>query len=383
MSKQSKNPFLIYDEAKADEMVTEQLTKEGLYIEESTEVIGKKKDYAVSVKAPKEYFQFPHDSIFLDDPERRASYLFRAATDSEFSGIVNRDRKIEMSSPLGRIMGPPPASLRESVLREFLERGFFHVDNTDDPKIESAAFLMERKLNTKELVAQFAPAIDFTEFHRYQSIINRTIDRKFPLYHQVFEEYWNDKKLKPPIKHALKVAFLENDANENLSEISKRIRIPYETLRSRIEAGKKILKNHFWHLTPVDELPKTPKPKHRERQFNGFYLRSAAVKVHPVYKIDPKTNAKTIDFSRTSIRYRDLQKTPQKGIEAKEEWENLTTYEPKHNGVSSPLLAYIQNAYPSSMKAGLVNSGRVYIKFVSADEKSAFEKLKKPFKKRS
>ena len=376
VSEKPKNPFTLYSPAKADEMVTKSLIKEGLFVKKTSELFGKKFDPAKQVSAPNENFQFPHDSVFLDDPEKRAAYLFKAATDPDFAGVVNRDRTMNMSSILGRIMGPPPVTFRDSVLRGLIEKGFFFVENSNDPRIESAAFLMERGLNTKELLEQYAPPFDFDEFHRYQSKINRIIDKHLPPSHKTFEKFWADPKLKLSIKHALKVAILENENKESLIKIAKNTRIPYETLRSRVEMGKKILAKHFSDLTPLSNQPKFLKPKHRERQFNGFLLRSSCLKIHPVYRIDPKTGARALDQSRNEISYKSLRKTSQKGFEAYLKWKSITNYRPAHNGVESPLYAHLANAYPCSVRLGLVSSGRSYVKFVSSDEKVAFDSTK-------
>ena len=127
MSEKHKNPFTIYSKSKADEMVTESLIKEGLFVKKTSELFGKKFDPAKHVSAPNEHFQFPHDSVFLDNPKKRALYLYKAGTDPDFAGVVNRDRTICMSSILGQTMGPPPVSLRDSLLRELIARGFFFV----------------------------------------------------------------------------------------------------------------------------------------------------------------------------------------------------------------------------------------------------------------
>ena len=376
MSEKHKNPFTIYSKSKADEMVTESLIKEGLFVKKTSELFGKKFDPAKHVSAPNEHFQFPHDSVFLDNPKKRALYLYKAGTDPDFAGVVNRDRTICMSSILGQTMGPPPVSLRDSLLRELIARGFFFVENSNDPKIESAAFLMERGLNTKELLSQYAPPFDFEEFHRYQSKINRIIDKHLPKAHKLFQQFWADPKLKSTIKHALKIAILENENKESLIKIAKTARIPYETLRSRVEMGKKILIRHFSDLIPLSSKPRVLKPKHRERQFNGFLLRSSCVKIHPLYRIDPKTGVKTLDQSRSEGSYKSLKKTEQKGFEAHLKWEGITTYHPTHNGVESPLYAHLANAYPCSIRLGLVSSGRSYVKFVTSDEKAAFDSTK-------
>ncbi len=94
-------------------------------------------------------------------------------------------------------------------------------------------------------------------------------------------------------------------------------------------------------------MPKRLNSRHREKQFNGFFLRSSGLKILPVYRIDPKTGVKTLDCSR--------------------------------NGVERPLYAHLANAYPCSVRLGLVTTGRSYLKFVTADERSAFD-VTKPLK---
>ena len=184
MSKESDNPFIGATNIwQALEQVTRVLSREGLYAEKNGEPLGSKFDSSKHVPSPKESFQFPHDSFFLTDAEKRASYLFRAALDPEFAGHINRDRVINMSSSLGPFMGPAPTNLRDSLLRKMLEKRAFSYEKSKDHKIETAAFLMERALNTEALLREYAPAFDYNEFHRYQSKINRIIDKKLPLDH--------------------------------------------------------------------------------------------------------------------------------------------------------------------------------------------------------
>ncbi|MBI2604474.1 MAG: hypothetical protein HYW49_00190 [Deltaproteobacteria bacterium] len=109
--------------------------------------------------------------------------------------------------------------------------------------------------------------------------------------------------------------------------------------------------------------------KARSRGFPIHPLqREALEKVHPLYRVDPKTGTKEL----ITAPLKSLTRTPQPGTDEIKRWERATTYYPTHNGVASPVLAHLANAYPFTVMQARINNGMTHLKYVSSDEKTAF-----------
>ncbi len=113
------------------------------------------------------------------------------------------------------------------------------------------------------------------------------------------------------------------------AQAAKKLRISPHSLKDRIEGIKKKVEDRFPGITQKEkEIPGLWKAP--DRQLDGFYVRSRAKHVAPLYRVNPKTGQKALMRPRKAED--KLLKTPQARISEARRKYSLHVYYPAHNG---------------------------------------------------
>jgi hypothetical protein len=175
-----------------------------------------------------------------------------------------------------------------------------------------------------------------------------------------------------PQREALYAFHLNNTEELTRDEAAANLGISVDSLQDRVDGAMKRIEAEFKELMPS----KKNRPKYwaglfklSDTRSHGVFKRSEAVKVRPVFRIDPVTGIKTT----IPIRTTRIHGTPIPGIRDQKRWLRVTGHQPRHNGVESPKYAHMRNAYAHMAKSSIKESGRTYVDFSSGDPKHVYE----------
>ena len=178
-------------------------------------------------------------------------------------------------------------------------------------------------------------------------------------------------------REALRLVRLEDDGKRTQAEIADSLGISLASLRDRLNGALKKITDEFSEWNPSDQerpaywsglfLPKNS-------LYWGLYQKSEAKKVYPVYKLSHESFKRLFQIEMSIIRPKV--RTPNPGIQKKKEWDRITSYRPSHDGVLSPMLAHLANAYHSEAEKKRKKNKLQHFKFVTTDPKTAFEQVR-------
>jgi hypothetical protein len=116
-------------------------------------------------------------------------------------------------------------------------------------------------------------------------------------------------------------------------ETAKRLRISVDSLKDRIRQIRKKLEAlfpEFKHLSPRKEaIPGLHRPP--DRREDGFYYRSSAKHVAPLFRIDPRSGARTL-IPPPEKPKEPTPQVPAAKADAEQRWVARVLYYPVHNG---------------------------------------------------
>lgn len=159
---------------------------------------------------------------------------------------------------------------------------------------------------------------------------------------------------------AFKLVYPKTGTGLTHKEAAKKLRIKPHSLKDRLEGIKKKVEDLFPGTTKKsDEIPNLWKAP--DRQVDGFYVRSHAKRVAPLYRVNPKTGHKALMQPRKAKD--KLVKTPQAGISEARRKYSLLVYSPAHNGSWCSWVPVIEGKYsrgsggfdPAMVKVRLAN----------------------------
>jgi len=337
--------------------VNEELKAQGL-LREKLFTVGKTVCASLAAEAtlsPDSEFQMPQlRELVGSAPAEEAGFLYRLAQDADLRSQVLRDRSLGASSALGDWLAPRPADYREATLRRLFQTGYFGKRTEDlvigdgravprrsrsrarvrvyDPRLEAVAYFMIRSLSSKACVEIYLPGLDYAEFHRLQSVVNRAVDQFIPKKMRKFQAFLADPKLKKQHKAAFVAAYLDNPDRLSQREIARRDKMPLGTLQARIKAAKEILRKHFseWK-TPRPALASKTSLFRKSGTRARFWRKRRAPgdTTRPVHRIHPVTGERLAPVPYWTRSYSQSSKTPQKNFEKNAALYEQSWYEPQ------------------------------------------------------
>lgn len=311
-------------------------------------------------------------------PEEDAALAFSITEELyEVSRPKGERRSVSIASSLERF-GKRPRDLKHSHLIDLFQKD--HFGGELDVELTLTAYLVIKGLVAQDVVACFAPALTYKQFHKLQAKIHREVELTLPPLFKDFLAYLSS--LTDRQREALTLYHFENDERRSKKDIAKKLHISVDALKDRLEAAHRKLEAQFPTLIPS----RTRRPAYWKTLFRapdtrdrGMFIKSSAEKRHTGYYLDPVTWTRTGVVTPSPAQTR----TPQKGWAESKAWQRATTHWPRHDGTASPLLAHLPNVFNFQRRLDLSNAGRTIQVSVSADPKAAFDRLPKKAPKES
>ncbi len=204
---------------------------------------------------------------------------------------------------LREISSPHPINLRHSVLRKLMHEMEPFLDG--DGKVQyQTAIIIDRGLNTKDheyMIDIIFPDYPLNEFKRHEAKISLLVAREI----KRINLQTNDRlgRLQKAWKNLtdnqrdVVLAFYGDDDELSMRDIAEKLKISESSARDRLKGAKEKIKKAFPDLVPLAQQEKSYTKadlEKRESQYDGFYRRSNAEKIHPCTVTNVKTGDMTV-----------------------------------------------------------------------------------------
>ena len=293
--------------------IDRELKRQGLICEELKEDILPKKEAKLSFVTREVFYEIPFPK------HERRSYPIPSSLE---------------------VFGSRPHDLKHAHLIDIFKQDRFNEEVSPDLKL--VAYLIIKRLTSDEDLKIFAPHIARGEFHKLQAKVHMEVEKTLPRHSRIFIVFFN--LLTESQREAIRSYHFENEEDHSKREIAEKMGISVDALKDRLEGAYRKLEDHFMSLTPF----RLQKPVYWKTLFHlpdtrdsGLFVKSSADEIGTGYRLEPVSKARTEVITPNPAEIR----TPQPGWRSWKERQSKTLYWPSHDGIESPQLAHLPNAY--------------------------------------